>query len=42
MERKDEKVEEDDEGTRRILDGFNKLKVKLHFLSDDVNKIFKK
>lgn len=42
MEEKEEKVAEEDEGTRRILEGFNHLKVKIHFLSDDVKKIFKK
>jgi hypothetical protein len=42
MEQTEEKVEEEDVGTRRMLTGFDKLKVKLHFISDDVTKIFTK
>lgn len=35
-------VKEEDIGTRRLLDGFKKLNIKLNFITEDITRIFKK
>lgn len=35
-------VKEEDIGTRRLLDGFKKLNIKLNFITEDITRIFKR
>jgi hypothetical protein len=36
------KVKAENEGTRRLLPGFSMANVKIHFLSDDIEKLYTK